>query len=231
MDNDIFKRLLKEPHLLIAGATGTGKSVLINGLICNLLESGPEKIKLVLVDPKMVELYEYRHLPQVLAYADNVNSACDALEMVIKTMERRFIAMRASGVKSYSGAQIYVIIDEYADLVLTAKKRIAPLVQRILQLARAAGIHVILATQSPLATILSTDIKCNMPSRIALKTATARDSRNIIDVSGAELLPPYGMGIFRHGASFEKIEIPYISDSERKQVIFRWNNIQIYKRA
>lgn len=233
-DHSLFRDMLEQPHLLILGATGTGKSVLINGLIYEALSAPPERVRLILIDPKRIELYEYRNLPHVMRYTDTASGAVDALEEVVKVMDRRFQALQASGTKKWHGSSIYVIIDELADIMTTNKKQFAPLLQRVIQLGRAAAIHVIAATQCTLAScVLPTAIKCNFSSRVGLRTATARDSRNIIDASGCELLAPYGEAIYRHGIETEKVKIPLIPDAMRRERIGTWTTeeLKLYKGA
>lgn len=206
--------MLKQPHLLIAGATGSGKSVLINSIIYTALYSSPANIKFILIDPKRVELNNYKTLPHVIGYASEPEQIETALISAVELMESRFKAMQAVKVKEYSGAHIYVIIDEFADLMTTQKKQTLPLLQRIAQLGRAARVHLIAATQRPTRDIINGQIKVNMDSRVALRCPTSQDSRNIINIKGAETLPRYGQGYYLTPETMQpiKIDIPYITD-------------------
>lgn len=183
--------LTKQPHVLIAGATGSGKSVVINSMIHSVLFRAPCQAQLVLIDPKRVELYQYHALPHTLAYASEPRDIDHVLSYVIDLMESRYRAMRASGSRMFSGSDVYVFVDEFADL-MTTNKRCSPMFCRIAQLGRAARIHLILATQRPTRDIITGQIKVNMDSRVALRCPSAQDSRNILGTSGAELLPRYG---------------------------------------
>ncbi len=221
--NRLFDIMTKENHLLIAGASGSGKSVVLNGIITRLLYSAPCENKLILIDPKRVELSIYKNLPHVIAYASEIRDTISALNTAINIMENRYKEMEVQGIRKYTGAHIYIIVDEYADLVLTDKKAVDPLIQRLAQLGRAANIHVILATQCVLAEIISTKIKCNFPSRVALKTSNAQDSRNILDRSGAEMLPKYGQCILQLPTEGCAIyEVPMIEDAEIARLIRHW---------
>lgn len=190
------KELLDVPHLLIAGSTGSGKSVLINSIIYTAMgTSTPASCEFVLIDPKKMELYEYANLPFTIAYCDEARAALVALDNVINIMFRRCEQARQQHMKEYNGSHIYVIIDEYADLAITAKRAFQERVTRIAQLGRAARIHLIIATQRPTADTINAAVKTNMDYRIALHTAEAQHSRNIIGMNGAENLP-IGQGLY-----------------------------------
>lgn len=191
----LINDMLRQPHLLIAGATGSGKSVLINGIVKTIIRTSPND-KLVLIDPKKVELWEYHRDRHTLAYADETAAIVATLRNCIQTMELRYFAMKQTGAKEAPFSHIYVIIDEYADLMITAKKEVQPLIIRLSQLGRAARIHLIMATQRPTRDIITGAIKVNMDSRVALRCPTAQDSRNIINMNGAEKLPRYGKGYY-----------------------------------
>ncbi len=188
--------MLKHPHLLIAGSTGSGKSVLINSLIYTALYKPPTECLFILIDPKRVELVEYKNLPHCLLYASEPKDIANAINKAVYFMEERYKRMQAAGIKKSTEADIYIIVDEFADLMTTQKhETLAPL-QRLAQLGRAANIHLILATQRPTKDIVNGQIKVNMDSRVALRCPTAQDSRNIINVKGAELLPRFGYGFY-----------------------------------
>ena len=186
--------MLKQPHLLIAGSTGSGKSVLINSLIYTALYQSPNRCKFILIDPKRVELVDYKVLPHTISYSSEILNILKALQYSVDLMEKRYKQMQRQRIKKSNDTDIYIIIDEYADLIIQAKKQVEPHIIRLSQLGRAANIHLILATQRPTKDIITGAIKVNLDSRIALRCSTAQDSRNILDAKGAETLPRYGYG-------------------------------------
>ena len=195
--SNLYYDMLEQPHLLIAGATGSGKSVVINGLLKTLFTcQTPTTAKVILIDPKRVELREWRNYPHVIRRETEPARIVDALRWAVDEMENRFQIMERRDVKRYTGNDIYIFIDEYADLITTSKKDVEPLIIRLAQLGRAAGIHLILATQRPTRDIITGQIKVNIDSRLALRCPTGQDSRNVLDVKGAEDLPRYGRGIY-----------------------------------
>lgn len=212
--NSLYYDMTQQPHLLIAGATGSGKSVLVNQLLNTLLSYSTPG--LILIDCKGVELSEYRSYQNTLDYADSPAQAVKALEYAVDIMQSRYKQLQAAGLKKWTGADIYIIIDEFADLMTTSKKAVQPLIQRLAQLGRAAKMHIILCTQCPKCEIIPTAIKCNFDSRIALRTATRQDSRNIIDIAGAESLPnPRTAGraeaIYKHDTEIDLVNLPIIA--------------------
>ena len=216
----LYQDLLNQKsHILIAGATGSGKSVLLNALIHTALIDG--KNKLVLLDPKRVELDQYRDLPQCIRYADCPESMVQALQWVLAETERRFSEMKKNRQKEYTGTRILVVIDELADLMLTQRKEVQPVLQRILQLSRAASITVLMATQVPLAKVIPTELKANADIRIGLRTACAQDSRNIVGVKGCEDLPNprvehRAQGIIRNGSEITLWNLPTYTQEEHE---------------
>lgn len=188
--------MLQQPHLLIAGASGSGKSVLINSLIYTALYKSPNDLNLILIDPKRVELVDYKELPHCIAYASEPREIEDAINHAVYIMESRYKRMQAERIKKSTEADVYIIVDEFADLMTTQKKETLPPLQRLAQLGRAANVHLILATQRPTKDIVSGQIKVNMDSRVALRCPTTQDSRNILDCSGAERLPRVGLGYY-----------------------------------
>lgn len=206
MGNCVYGELNKMPHLLIAGATGSGKSVCVNTIITSILmRTKPDEVKLLLVDPKKVEFTPYREVPHligpVITSGDEANRA---LKVIVNMMDNRYELFSMAGVRNISGYNSYieshpeeglqkmpwivVIIDELADLMLVAAKEVEASIQRITQLARAAGIHLIVATQRPSVDVITGIIKANIPSRIAFAVSSAVDSRTILDQIGAEKL-------------------------------------------
>ena len=213
---------LSAPHLLIAGATGSGKSVMINLFIHDLLSKAPGDVAFILLDPKRVELVQFRDLPHTMLYASERSEMIHALNGAIQIMEDRYKEMQRNGTRKYTGGHVYVIIDEYADLIVTDKKIVEPLVLRLAQLGRAANVHLIIATQRPTRDIVTGSIKVNVCNRFALHCPTAQDSRNIIGQNGAETLPPYGEALYYSPTGLEHFEIPMIPDSEMDRVIQHW---------
>jgi len=193
---DLYADALKQPHLLIAGTTGSGKSVLVNALIYTALYNAPGEASFILIDPKRVELSEFRPLPHTLKYASEPDTMPDALHYAMNLTEYRFTRMQADGVKKYPGGDVYVIIDELADLMTTNRKTCQPLIQRLCQIGRAARVHVIACTQTPIAKVIPTEIKVNFDARFGLRTRSKQDSRNILDETGLETLPAYGQGVY-----------------------------------
>lgn len=210
MGNCIYGELNKMPHLLIAGATGSGKSVCVNSIITSiLLRTKPNEVKLLLVDPKKVEFTPYQQIPHLLGpVITDGDEANRALKVIVNTMDNRYELFSMAGVRNIAGYNEYiekhpeeglqkmpwivVIIDELADLMLVAAKEVEASIQRITQLARAAGIHLIVATQRPSVDVITGVIKANIPSRIAFAVSSAVDSRTILDQMGAEKLLGYG---------------------------------------
>lgn len=220
----ICLNMLRQPHLLVAGSTGSGKSVLINSLLYTVLYQSPASVKFFLIDPKRVELNTYADLPHVIRYASEPPEMVAALLLAVDIMEERFQEMQRAKIKEHDGAHIYVIIDEFADLMTTQKKQTLPLLQRLAQLGRAARIHLIAATQRPTKDIVNGQIKVNMDSRVALRCPTAQDSRNIINVKGAETLPRYGYGYYLTPETMQPqlIEIPLTPDEDIERLLKHW---------
>lgn len=218
--------MLRQPHLLIAGATGSGKSVVVNGLIYTALFRAPGRqkdgVQLVLIDPKRVELSLFRSAPHTLLYASETAQFVPALQSVMTLCENRYKSMQRNGERKFSGGDVYVIIDEFADLILTAPA-VKPIIQRLAQIGRAAKIHIVLCTQTPIAKVLPTEIKCNFDARLALRTRSAQDSRNITGAAGCETLPRYGQGFYITPESTRKVIIPApYSDTELQNMVRFW---------
>ena len=216
--------ILNQPHTLIAGATGSGKSVLINSIMYTALHFAPCQKQFILIDPKRVELIDYKRLKHTMLYASEPHDIAKAIHASVSIMERRYKKMQQQRLKLYEGSDIYVIIDEFADLMTTQKRETLPPLCRIAQLGRAAQIHLIIATQRPTKDIINGQIKVNIDSRIALRCPTAQDSRNIINVSGAELLPRYGQGYYLTPETItpKLYKIPYTEQTEIQRLIKYW---------
>jgi len=222
--------LASMPHLLIAGTTGSGKSVCINTIILSLLyKYSPEKCNLILIDPKMLELSTYEGIPHLLCpVITEAKKATAALGWAVKEMESRYKLMTSEGVKNIDGYNlkhkkhmpyIVVIVDEMSDLMLIAGKEIENYIQRLSQMARAAGIHIIMATQRPSVDVITGTIKANFPTRISFQVTSKIDSRTILGEQGAEQLLGKGDMLFMSSANrIVRIHGPYVSESEIEKV-------------
>ena len=227
----LFLDCLKQSHLLIAGETGSGKSVFENGLIYTALYNAPCDFQFILIDPKMVELSKYRRLPHTIQYACNGPDMINALEMAVNTIMERYKYCQRKRVNQYPGGHIYVIVDELQDLMTTHRKQCFPALQRIAQIGRAANVHLIACTQSPIAKIIPTELKCNFSSRIGLRTISKQDSRNILDMGGCELLPDPVTAhtahcFYRRNGNINKYIVPYTQEEEINRLISYWTGRQ-----
>lgn len=221
---NLFSDMLKQPHLLVAGATGSGKSVVINGLVYTALYDSPAAVQFILIDPKRVELVDYKPLPHTVQYASEPGEMVQALAKAMEITESRYRAMQAQRVKKYSGAALYVIIDELADLMTTDRRHVQPLLQRLAQIGRAANVHIIAATQCPLSAVIPTPIKVNFDSRIGLRTRSKQDSRNILGLPGCETLPRYGQGYYMTPAGLQLYNIPMYDPAEVQRLVNYWKH-------
>ena len=244
MGKPIYAEINKTPHLLVAGATGSGKSVCINSFIISILmRTKPDEVKLVLVDPKKVELSMYNGVPHLLApVVTDPKRANVALKKIVSEMERRYDLFEKSGTKNIAGYNAYidkynetasevekqpklpyivVIIDELADLMLVAAKEVEDSIMRITQMARAAGIHLIVATQRPSTDVITGVVKANIPSRISFAVSSQIDSRTILDAGGAEKLLGKGDMLFSPMGSSTPMRVQgtFISEEEIKRVV------------
>ena len=229
----VITDLAKMPHLLVAGTTGSGKSVCVNTLISSILFSRkPEEVKLLLIDPKMVELSIYNGIPHLMApVVTDMKKAASVLRWAVREMEARYKAFAASGkrdIKSYNEAHpkaamplIVLIIDELADLMMTAPDDIEESISRLAQMARAAGIHMVLATQRPSVNVITGSIKANVPSRISFAVGSQIDSRTILDMAGAEKLLGKGDMLFAPIGANKPIRVQgaFISDDEVEHLV------------
>lgn len=218
----LFADMLQQTHILIAGATGSGKSVLINGIIHTAILQSPNTYEFIFVDLKRVELSEYRNLPHTVYYADSIQSAICALQLALQIIENRYTDMQQAGTKKYSGSCLYVVIDELADLMTVNKKEITPLLQRIAQIGRAANVKIIAATQCPLSSVIPTQIKVNFDTVIGLHTRSAQDSRNILGCAGCENLPRFGQAYYSTPAGIELYNVPMYEATEHNRIINHW---------
>lgn len=221
---NLFADMLQQPHLLVAGATGSGKSVVINGIIATALKDSPAAVQFIFIDPKRVELIDYKCLPHTLQYASEPGNMVQALQLAIDTTERRYKDMQRQHVKQYAGGAVYVVIDELADLMTTNRKAVQPIIQRLAQIGRAANVHIIAATQCPLSAVIPTPIKVNFDSRVGLRTRSKQDSRNILGVPGCECLPRYGQGYYMTPAGLQLYNIPMYSPAEVARLVNYWQH-------
>lgn len=221
---NLFADMLKQPHLLVAGATGSGKSVVINGIIATALKDSPAAVQFIFIDPKRVELIDYKQLPHTLQYACEPGDMVQALQLAIDTTESRYKEMQRKHLKQYPGGAVYVVIDELADLMTTNRKAVQPIIQRLAQIGRAANVHIIAATQCPLSAVIPTPIKVNFDSRVGLRTRSKQDSRNILGLPGCEILPRYGQGYYMTPAGLQLYNIPMYSPAEVQQLVNYWKH-------
>ena len=218
------------PHLLIAGTTGSGKSVCINTIILSLLyKHPPEKCKFILIDPKMLELSTYEGIPHLLCpVITEAKKAASVLGWVVKEMENRYKLMTKVGVRNIDGYNekhkismpyIVVIVDEMSDLMLVAGKDIENYIQKLSQMARAAGIHIIMATQRPSVDVITGTIKANFPTRISFQVTSKIDSRTILGEQGAEQLLGKGDMLYMTSANrMTRIHAPFVSEGEIEKI-------------
>lgn len=238
----VLAELNKMPHLLVAGSTGSGKSVCINGIITSILmRAKPHEVKLMMIDPKMVELNVYNGVPHLLApVVTEPKKASQALKKVVSEMERRYDLFSHTGTRNIEGYNdhvkrhnieendkqpllpyIVVIVDELADLMMVASSDVEDSITRLAQMARAAGIHLIIATQRPSVDVITGVIKANIPSRIAFAVSSATDSRTILDMGGAEKLLGRGDMLFLPVGASKPVRVQgaFLSDNEVEETV------------
>ncbi|QNR21421.1 DNA translocase FtsK [Exiguobacterium sp. Helios] len=237
----VTAKLNKMPHVLVAGSTGSGKSVCINGMIVSILmRARPDEVRLMMIDPKMVELNVYNGIPHLLApVVTDPKKAAQALKQVVSEMERRYEIFSQNGARNIEGYNalidkmnaeekvhqrlpyIVVIVDELADLMMVASNEVEDAIMRLAQMARAAGIHMVIATQRPSVDIITGVIKANIPSRIAFSVSSGTDSRTILDTSGADKLLGRGdMLLLGNGMNKPvRVQGAFLSDEEVETIV------------
>jgi S-DNA-T family DNA segregation ATPase FtsK/SpoIIIE len=237
LGKDIYGRpivadLARMPHLLVAGTTGSGKSVSINSMIMSIIyKARPDEVKMLMIDPKLLELSIYDGIPHLITpVLTNPKDANLALKKMVLEMERRYRLIAEMGAKNIDNFNrqvpdedrlpyIVIIIDELADLMFTASKEVEDSIVRLAQMARASGIHLIVATQRPSVDVITGIIKANFPTRIAFQVSSRVDSRTIIDVHGAEQLIGRGdMLLMAPGTRLKRLHGPYVSEEEIRNV-------------
>lgn len=224
---NVYDDMASKPHLLIAGATGSGKSVIENGIIYNILHKGPSQAGLILIDPKKVELIQYASVPHTIKYASTDKDIINALQLAENISNNRFSEMQKRKIRMYDGSDIYVIIDELAHLMSSLKAETLPILKRLAMVSRASKIHIIALTQTVKADILPTTLTCNFDNRVALRTSTAQQSRMIIDVPGCETFPDpstagRGLMYYRNGANLTLYNVPKYPDEWLDDIVNYW---------
>lgn len=226
----LYEAIASEAHCLIAGATGSGKSVVINGVLHAIVsQKSPEQYSLVLIDPKRVELIEWSKLPHCLAYASELSgkrSIPDVLKQVCDEMDRRYRLLQGQGLKKWQSGHIAVIVDELADIATDNRTRDS--LCRIARLGRAANIHLIVASQRIAITdkLMPAEMRANIDARLCLRVSEPKDSRMVIGIKDAAFLPIYGYGIYispkLQGA--RKFNIPMVSEADKNRAIHFWDS-------
>lgn len=225
--------LLKQTHLVIGGTTGSGKSTLLHSVMFSALIHSPARVQFVLVDLKGVELRRYRNLPHTIAYADEPIDAVRAIEMTRELMRKRLAELKRTDKVIYDGNDIYLIIDEMAVLMQTAKAKVLAPLAEIMRLGRATKIHVISATQNPSRSNgggCPSEIIQNTTAALALRCRSSIESRQTIGVGGAEKLPIYGRGLYWNARGVEEVAVPQTDEQDLAERINYWLNAKPIRR-
>ena len=218
----LYESMLTQTHVLIAGTTGSGKSVVLNGVMHQLLQRSPKAVDIIIIDPKRIDFIKYKKLPHVLKYANTPEKAKEALSIAVNIMESRFRYCERKKTDKYPGIPVYIIVDEFADLLTV--KGIKDDIVKLGRLARAANIHLLIATQNPSRKVICAEIQANFPSQLALRCRTAIESKQVIGQSGAELLPMHGKAYYYtpDEGRILYVDVPMVPESELKKIIKYW---------
>lgn len=218
--------MLRQPHLLIAGSTGSGKSTLLESLIYTALYQSPQTVQFILLDPKTVQLKRFARLPHTIGYARTPEECEKMLKTCADLMERRFATMEAQDQTQSTETHIYIIIDEWVDIKLLAGKEAEINTIRIASKGRAANLHLVLSTQRPTRDIINGAIKANFSSKIALRTDSKQESRNILEMACAEGLPEIGYAYYKTPKykTPQLIKVPYTPPEELNARVRWWED-------
>lgn len=209
----------RNQHILIAGMTGSGKSVMLNGIINSILYKDAAEHQMVLIDLKRVEFSKYKNTAHCISFAKTMGEISYILDYIRELIDERFEEMDNKGIDTWDGTIIHLIVDEMAELMLKGRD-LATKFQSICEIGRAAGIQVVCATQCPLAKVIPTEIKVNFPIIVGLHTRSARDSRNILEVKGCEDLPMYGEALILYPTvGIKRTQVPKIDDEWIRKII------------
>lgn len=227
MAKEVYTDILKQPHTLIAGSIGSGKSVVMNGIIYTALYKAPPQARFIFIDPKMLELWMYKDLPHTLKYCDTTADTLRTLEAAAEEMMREYERIRAQGLKQSDGAHTYIFIDELGDL-LTEAPQITHILARLAKLGRAANYHIIAATQNPNRKTLSAEFEGNCPARLGLRCNNPIESQQIIKSAAAVALPPFGYAYYMSAnikfLTPQLVKIPYYTDEELADRVKWWTD-------
>lgn len=221
--SNLCRDILKQPHTLIAGTTGSGKSVLMNSIIYNALYESPAQAQFILIDTKLTELNQYKELPHTAAYITTPAAAVAGLEQALKETRRRGEAAAAQGLKEYPGAHLYIFIDELGDLVFSDRAAV-PVLAQIAMIGRAARVHLIAGTQCPNRKTLSAELTANCAARVGLRCRDKIESRQIIGSPAAVGLPMHGQGYYLSPAycTPQLVNIPLTAEKELAARVEWW---------
>ncbi len=228
--NETIEDILTSPHTLIAGTTGSGKSVLLNNILISFLNTRGVKNSYILIDPKRVELSRYKNFPHCIGYTSDTETAIKYLNYLLEVIEKRYKYLEKHEKVQYKGRHIYLIIDELADIIISEyNKEFKRKLQKILQIARAANVHVIACTQSPSRQVIPAPIVLNFTNRVALRCLSDIESRQIITIGGAEKLPQYGNALYLSPKNngIVKINIELMPSDYLKKTKKLWRRLRI----
>lgn len=230
LGNGVLLDIAKAPHILIAGETGWGKSVMLHNIICSLLmKNNPLTMDLLLIDPKMVEFkYFYKNNPCLFCpIATDPEEALQRLEEASAEMMKRYAIMEEEGKRFWTGKKLYIVVDEIADLISTGGKRLEKVLEKLCRLGRGAGCHVICATQHPVQKVISRQITANMDTRICLHVIDGCASRLVLGATGGETIKSKGEAIIRHNGEFRRFQGSYIDDESLEAYAHSWKTEQV----